>query len=106
MIKIIDKKRYNTETAELLCAYTNGYFCNDLNYRSQDLYRTSKGAFFMHHEGGAMSDMGQSCGTNSVCGSEDIELLSEIEARCFLEKHSKQRDAQESLSKYFNIEDA
>jgi len=83
MKKVINGKVYDTKTAELVHEWSNGHFTNDFQYRSKDLYRTSKGNWFIHHEGGAMTDMAQSCGNNSVCGSSDIEPISERDALGF-----------------------
>lgn len=102
MIKVIDKKRYNTETAELVFYWTNGQFISDFRYRVKRLYRTKKGAWFINHEGGAMTDMAVSCGNNSTSGSEDIEPIDDDDAFGFLQAHSDDTEAQEAIDKYFS----
>ncbi len=104
MKKVVDGKLYNTETAELVHEWSNGRFCSDFRYRSKDLYRTKKGNWFMYHEGGARTDMGRECGSNSTCGSADIEPLSEKDTKGFLETHG----GADVLLKYFadQIEEA
>lgn len=87
MKKVVDGKVYNTETAELVHGWSNGRYGNDFRYRSKDLYRTKKGNWFLCHVGGAMTDMAQSCGSNSTCGSSDIEPVSPEDALRFLESH-------------------
>lgn len=104
MKKVVDGKLYDTETAELVHEWDNGRYGNDFRYRSKDLYRTKKGNWFMYHVGGPMTDMSVSCGSNSTCGSKDIEPVSEKDAVGFLESH----DGTEVLLKLFaeQIEEA
>ena len=104
MKKVINGKVYNTETAELVHDWTNGYGRNDFKFRTKDLYRTKKGNWFIYHEGGPMTDMAVSVGSNSYGGSEDIEPISEKDALRFLESH----DGAEEALKYFadQIEEA
>lgn len=87
MRQVIDGKVYNTETAKLLHQWTNGHYTNDFKYRSKDLYQTKKGAFFLHHDGGALTDMQKSHGENSWGGSESIEPIDRKTAMRFLESH-------------------
>ncbi len=104
MKKVIDGKLYNTETAEHVHGWDNGRYGNDFRNRSKDLYRTKKGNWFLHHSGGPMTDMARSCGSNSTCGSSDIEPVSETDALGFLESHG----GAEAALKYFaeQIEEA
>ena len=85
MKKAIDGKVYNTETAELIYSWDNGRGRNDFRSREKDLYRTKKGKYFIHHSGGAMTDMAVSVGDNSFGGSENIEPLTEQQVIKFLE---------------------
>ena len=86
MKKVIDGKVYNTETAEHIGNWSNGYYCNDFHYCCESLYKTKKGNYFIHGEGGAMSKYSASHG-NSCSGSSDIVLLSESEAREWAEEN-------------------
>ena len=86
MKQIIENKVFNTETATLLHLWSNGHFTNDFRWRSKILYRTPKGALFILHEGGAMTDLARSSG-NSVTGGEDIEPVSVRDAVAFLASH-------------------
>lgn len=88
MKKIIEGKLYNTDTAECLHSWDNGYFGGDFKYRSKDLYRTPNGRLFLHHTGGAMTDMKQTAGSNTWSGGEDIEVIDEVTAVRFLETHN------------------
>jgi len=101
MIQIIDGKRYNTETAQRVYAYDNGKPYSDFKHRSKDLYLTKNGAWFIHHEGGALTDMAVSVGSNCMGGSESIEPLTPDDAYAFLEAHSDCTDALKAMEKYF-----
>ena len=46
--KIINKKVYDTETAEFVAEYHNGYFRRDFRYEYEGLYKSKKGQFFIH----------------------------------------------------------
>jgi hypothetical protein len=76
MKKIIGGKLYNTDTAELVGEWTNGYYANDFNYCSEDLYRKKTGEFFIYGRGGPMSRYAVSVGGNTMCGSEQIKPIS------------------------------
>jgi len=45
MKKIINRKVYNTETAELIGEYWNGLSINDFHYVYEELYITKKGNY-------------------------------------------------------------
>lgn len=101
MIKIIDSKRYNTETATEIFHHETGIY-GDFNYRGMTLYLTKQGAWFIHHVGGALTDMAEETGDNSLSGSSDIEPLDKDEAYKFLEEHSADEEAQQAIEKYFS----
>ena len=107
MIKIIDGKRYNTETAKRVYEWCNSYLPGDFKHRSKDLYRTQKGAWFLLHYGGALTDMAISV-QGGTGGSSDIEPISDGDAFGFLQAHSDDSDAAKALETYFGdrIEDA
>ena len=86
---------YDTETAELIHSWDNGRYGNDFKSRSKILYKTKKGAWFIEHRGGAMTDMVVSCGSNSTCGSSSIEVISETDAFGFLSSHEGVKKAEE-----------
>jgi len=108
MIQVIDGKRYNTETAESIHEHSNGHFVGDFRFRTKDLMRTKLGAWFLHHVGGAMSDMSVNVGNNGRGGSEDIEPVSDDDAYGFLESHSDYEGARAAIDKYFaeRVQDA
>lgn len=73
MKKIIDRKIYNTETAELISSRNNGYY-NNFKYEEENLYRTKKGVFFLHAEGGPMSKYAKPYGNGWTEGRTIIPL--------------------------------
>ena len=85
MIKIIDGKRYNTETAEFVGEWSNHYGVSDFQYCEETLYRTKKGAWFIAGEGGPMSKYSMPCGNNCWSGGSDIRALADAEAKAWLE---------------------
>lgn len=85
MIRIIDGKRYNTETAELLAEWNNGLGPSDFHNCSEELYKTKKGCYFICGDGGALSKYSKPCGSNSWRGGCDIIVLTKQEAMEWLE---------------------
>jgi hypothetical protein len=84
MKKVIDGKVYNTETAEVIYTWDNGYYGSDFKQCEETLYRTKKGAFFLHGEGGPMSKYAVSCGNGYGYGS-DIQVMTDDEVIEWLE---------------------
>lgn len=103
MKKIVGQINYDTDKADYVCGRSNGYCASDFKFREQDLYRTSKGRWFIHHKGGAMTDMAQQHGTSRSYG-EDIQPLSHHEAYRFMEACNSNA----AIYKYYasNVEDA
>lgn len=101
MKMIRDGKLYNTETAVLIHAWHNGYLPGDFKFRSKHLYKSPKGTYFLHHEGGPMTDMARSAGSNSWSGSEALEVLSREDAQAFLASH----DGAEAYLQEFGAEE-
>lgn len=96
--KIIDKKRYDTETATLVAEWSNGLSYSDFNHCEEDLYRTKSGNWFTCGSGGPRSSYSRSTGQNSWSGSANvIRALSHDEAREWLERN----DEAEALETYF-----
>ena len=87
MKKIINGKRYDTETAteiglgESMCGYT------DFNWFTERLYRTKAGQFFLAGEGGPMSRWSRSIDQNSWSSGSGIVLMTASEARDWCEDH-------------------
>lgn len=87
MKKVINKKLYNTETAERLGEYEPNPYRSDFHWFCETLYRTKSGNFFLHGNGNAASKYSRSCGQNEWCGDEKIVPLSYDEAQAWAEKH-------------------
>ena len=83
MEKIINGKKYSTETGELLATYE---YSNprDYHYVTEELYKTKKGTYFLYYKGGALSKYSVSVGNNGMDGSDGIELLTKEEAQEFM----------------------
>lgn len=86
MNKIINGKRYNTETAELIDSYSK--FSGSFEYIHEELYRKRTGEFFLYGKGGARSKYAERVEQNTWQGGEDITPLNEDEAKAWLEKFS------------------
>lgn len=103
MLKIIDGKRYNTETATEVASRQHG-FGGDFDRFNESLYRTPKGAWFVAGSGGPNSPYAQAVDINSRTGGEGLRPLSDEQAMAWLENN----DETDALDQYFAeaIEDA
>jgi hypothetical protein len=101
MKKVLDGKMYNTETAEMVASWDNGYSNSDFRCCNETLYRTKKGTFFLHGGGGAMTSWSSSYGDMSGWG-EDIRPLTDDEAKEWLEGHDKV----DALERLFEVAEA
>lgn len=103
MIEIIEKKRYNTDTATEVASYSNGLGGGDFRSMSETLYLTPKGAWFLYGRGGALSKYAESAG-NQSWGSSKIIPMTPDEAYEWCESHNEVK----AIQKYFNdwIEEA
>lgn len=107
MKKIIDGRRYDSETAiEVGSADSLGKTADstrDFKYWEATLYKTPRsGRFFLCGEGGPMTRFAQSAGQNSWSGGSDLIPMSTEEAREWAETYL---DA-ESIEAHFDVEDA
>lgn len=86
MKKIIDGRRYDTDTAKEMGSDS---FSNrrDFHYWMETLYRKNTGEFFLHGEGGPMSRYAVSEGQNGWSGGEKIIPLSLEAAKSWCEEH-------------------
>lgn len=102
MRKIIEGRTYNTKTSKIIGQWDNGIYGNDFRACSEDLYKNTKGAYFLHGEGGPMSGYAVSHG-NETSGSEAIIPMTTEEAREWAEKHL---DADEYEAEFGEVEEA
>lgn len=86
MRKIINGKKYDTDTASLICDYENTCNRTDFYWYSEELYQKKTGEFFIFGEGGPASPYSES-GRGWACGSKKITPISECDAQKFVEKN-------------------
>lgn len=86
MKKIINERLYDTDKAELLTIFNNGFSYSDLSFVEESLYRTNKGRYFLYCEGGPNSEYFEWYEGNRRKG-ETIRPLEIEEARAWGEKH-------------------
>ncbi|MDP2956717.1 MAG: hypothetical protein Q8N53_09870 [Longimicrobiales bacterium] len=103
MRQVIEGKVYDTETAERIHQWGNGHNAGDFHRCQEALYRTSRGAYFLAGEGGALSPWSVPVGNNGRGGGSGIRPLTEEEARTWLEEH--EADA-ETIEAHFTVEEA
>ena len=87
MKKIIDGKKYDTETAREVGYWSNNRSYSDFSYCSETLYQKRTGEFFLFGDGGAMSRYAESCGQNEWTGGSHIEPLTYKAAQKWAEEH-------------------
>lgn len=87
MKKIINGKRYDTETAIEVANHFNGLGQGDFSRVDESLYKTKSGSFFLAGEGGPLSKYSMSSG-DMTRGGKDIIPLSATEAQEWLEEHN------------------
>jgi|SRR5665648_187454 len=102
MRKIINGRTYNTATSKAIGEWWNGLSMNDFQHCYETLYKNTKGAYFLHGEGGALSRYAVSNG-NSTSGSEQITPLTKDEA---MEWAEKRLEADEYESEFGEQEEA
>jgi len=94
MKKIINNKRYDTDTATQIggAGYSHP---GDFSFWLERLYQKKTGEFFLHGIGGAMSKYARSTGLNEWSGGEEIIPLSPEEARKWAEKNLETEEFEE-----------
>ena len=96
MKKTIEGKRYDTDTAECIAKVSKGNW-NDFHHVSEQLYKTERGAWFIHGEGGPKTGYSESNGY-STSGGEAIFIVTEEEAFEWLQKHDKNDEIDEHFA--------
>lgn len=74
MVKIINGKKYNTDTAEEVGSWWNGLGWNDFHAVQETLYRKRTGEFFLYGEGGAATQYAEPCGDMWGAGEKIVPL--------------------------------
>jgi len=91
MKKVINRKRYDTDTAKKVAWWSTGGSMSDFRYSEEDLYRKKTGEFFVHGQGHGMTRWGTSKDNGNSRGwGEDIQPLTEEEARDWVEHYSNE----------------
>ena len=103
MKRVINGKRYDTDTAQRIAGAESSCNYGDFRYWSEDLYRTKNGAWFVAGEGGALSRWSEACGSNGRCGSSGILPMSADEAREWCEANDVNADV---IAEHFEVVDA
>lgn len=81
MKKIINGKKYDTETATRVGYWDSDYSRNDFNWYEEILFRKRTGEYFLYGNGNAMSPYCRSVDYNTWCEGERITPMSESSAR-------------------------
>lgn len=86
MKKIINGRKYNTDTAKELGCCSHSY-PSDFRYYSETLYQKKTGEMFLYGEGNGMSPYAEYVEGGGYTHGEDIVPLDEAKAREWAEKH-------------------
>lgn len=86
MKKIINGKRYDTDTAKILGSAGYSHL-GDFSFWREELYRKRTGEFFLYGVGDAMSKYARQVGLNVWAGGEEIRPLSLKEALEWVEEN-------------------
>lgn len=86
MKKVINGKRYDTDTAKEM-AYTSYGYSGDFQAWAETLYRKNTGEYFLYGKGGPASRYAVSTGMNQWSGGEKIIPLSIEAAQEWAENH-------------------
>lgn len=86
MKKIINGKLYDTETAKKVGEYSNAGGWRDFNHFEEGLYRKRTGEYFLHGEGGPMTQYARRDGSGWT-GSAQIIPMSYDDAKKWAEEH-------------------
>lgn len=100
MKKIINGKRYDTETAQFCGSREYGNH-GDFDHIYEALYQKRTGEFFLYGEGGARSKYAEEISMNSWSGGEAITPLSDDEAKEWAEAYLDGED----YEKIFTVEE-
>lgn len=87
MKRIINGKRYDTDTATELGFDSNQGDWRDFSHWCETLYRKRTGEFFLYGEGGPRTRYAQSCGDDGWTSGSKIIPLTWEEARKWAEEH-------------------
>lgn len=87
MKRIINNRKYDTDTARECGAWDDGRGWRDFSHVEETLYCKRTGEYFLYGQGGANSKYAVSAGQNCWSGSSKIIPLSYDSAREWAEEH-------------------
>ena len=87
MKKIINGKKYDTDTAKEVGYDNNGSLCSDFSYIEETLYKKKTGEFFLCGKGGAVTKYAECKPGEFSRSGEAIVPLKEDEAKKWAEDH-------------------
>lgn len=102
MKKIINGKIYNTDTALFIGNFASACGPGDFRYEDTDLFKTTKGAWFICGGGGPLSRWSRPSGSGQ-CGGSGIEVMTTAEA---LEWCEFSRIDADVIAQHFSVEEA
>lgn len=86
MKAIINRRKYDTETAECVGVNSHGYY-NDFAWYEERLYRKKTGEYFLYGTGGPMSKYAKAIAQNTVSGGSVIVPMTIDEAKNWVEEN-------------------
>lgn len=86
---VINRKKYDTDTAEFLTGYSSR-MPGDFYYYEEELYRKKTGEYFLYGSGNALSPYGRREGNNCF-GTEEIIPYTEEEAKDWVEENAPEK---------------
>lgn len=98
MKKMMGGKTYNTETAEEIATWSNSYYRSDFHYCQETMYKTKRGAYFIHGKGGPLSQYRQPSGGRGWTGGEDILIMDKEAAFNWLQDTDQIEAAEKEFS--------
>ena len=86
MKKIINGRKYDTETAKEVAYWNNGYPHSNFSHCEETLYLKKTGEFFLYGEGGALTEYSRDTWSGS-CGGSKIIPMTEEDAKEWAMEH-------------------
>lgn len=87
MKKIINGRKYDTETAKEMASWSDGLSFRDFTHVEEVLYQKRTGEFFLHGAGGPSTRYARSCPSGGWSSGEAIIPLTWESAREWAEEH-------------------
>jgi hypothetical protein len=98
MRNIINRKVYDTETAEWIYDTSNGNGVNDFGFERSALYRTKRGVWFLAGNGGPSSRFSRTLSDRSRIEGSGCIPLTPADAVAELERHNATEEIDRHLS--------